>query len=70
MALFTLTINNFSPMLDKQVHEVERVQRYLQYAAQDVRSSGGKKTSGNIMDGGPGGASVVGTWTFNPQASS
>ncbi|MBR1086460.1 hypothetical protein JQ621_03125 [Bradyrhizobium manausense] len=65
MALFTLTINNFGTALDRQVHEVERVQRYLLQAAQDVRSSGGRKTSGNILDAG----AVVGSWTLTPQAS-
>lgn len=68
MALFTLTINNLSPALDKQVHEVERIHRYLQAAIQDVRSSGGKKTSANITEAG--GTTVVGSWTYTPQASS
>ncbi|HZV07279.1 MAG TPA: hypothetical protein VE999_19505 [Gemmataceae bacterium] len=67
MSLFTLTINNLSPALDKQNHEVERIHRYLNAAAQDVRGSGGKKTSGNILD--PGGVTVVGSWTYTPQAS-
>ena len=66
MALFALTINNLSPALDKQVHEVERIHRYLELAIQDVRSNGGKKTSANIMDG----TTVVGSWTYTPQASS
>jgi len=66
MALFTLTINNFSPALDKQAHEVERVHRYLEQASRDVRSAGGKKTSGNIL--GENNA-VVGSWTLTPQAS-
>lgn len=68
MALFTLTINNFGTALDKQNHEVERIQRYLQSASQDVRSPGGKKTSGNIVDSG--GVTVVGSWTYTPQAAS
>jgi hypothetical protein len=67
VALFTLTINNLSPALDKQHQETERIHRYLQAAAQDVRSAGGKKTSANIL--GDGGA-VVGSWTFTPQATS
>jgi hypothetical protein len=33
---------------------------------QDVRGAGGKKTSGNILDG----ATVVGSWVFTPQAAS
>jgi hypothetical protein len=67
MALFTLSISNLSPALDKQHQEAQRIHSYLELAAQDVRSSGGKKTSANIL--GDGGA-VVGSWTFTPQASS
>jgi hypothetical protein len=65
MALFTLTINNLSPALDKQHQEVERIHRYLNLAIQDVRSSGGKHTSGNVSDG----ATVVGSWIYTAQAS-
>lgn len=68
MSLFTLTINNFSTALDKQVHEVERIHKYLNLAIQDVRSTGGKKTSGNIIESG--GVTVVGSWTYTPQAGS
>lgn len=67
MALLTVTINNYSTPMEKQAHEVERIQRYLQMVAQDVRSSGGRKTSGNIVDNGTG---LVGSWTYTPQASS
>lgn len=68
MALFTLTINNLSPALEKQHQEVERLHQYLNRAVQDVRGAGGKKTSGNILDAG--GVTVVGTWTYTPQAAS
>jgi hypothetical protein len=68
MALFTLSISNLSPALEKQNQEVQRVHSYLLLAAQDVRSSGGKKTTGNILDNA--GAVVVGSWTFTPQAGS
>jgi hypothetical protein len=67
MALLTLTINNLSPALDKQHQEVERIHRYLELAAQDLRGAGGKKTSGNIVDTG---TTVVGSWTYTPQAAS
>jgi hypothetical protein len=67
MALFTLTINNLSPALDRQHQEVQRVHQFLEAAALDVRSAGGKKTSANLI--GDGGA-VVGSWTFTPQAGS
>jgi hypothetical protein len=66
MALYTLTISNLSPALEKQHQEVAIIHRYLNLAAQDVRGAGGKKTSGNILDG----ATVVGSWTFTPQAAS
>lgn len=66
MSLFTLTINNLSPALDKQHQEVERVHHYLESAVQEVRSAGGKKTSGNILDAGV----TVGSWTLTPQAAS
>jgi hypothetical protein len=65
MALLTLTINNLSPALEKQNQEVASIHRYLNLAAQDVRGAGGKKTSGNILDG----ATVVGSWAYTPQAS-
>jgi hypothetical protein len=66
MSLFTLSISNLSPALDKQNQEVASIHRYLVLAAQDMRSAGGKKTSGNILDG----ATVVGSWTLTPQAAS
>jgi hypothetical protein len=66
MSLFSLTINNLSPALDKQNQEVANIHRYLNLAAQDVRAAGGKRTSGNISDG----ATVVGNWTYLPQSGS
>jgi hypothetical protein len=66
MALFTLSISNLSPALEKQNQEVASIHRYLLLAAQDVRSMGGKKTSGNILDN----AVVVGSWTLTSQAGS
>jgi hypothetical protein len=67
MALFTVTISNLSPALDKQIHEMERIHNYLNSAAQAARAAGGKQTSGNILA--PGGVTVVGSWTYTPQAS-
>ena len=66
MSLFTLTINNLSPAMEKQHQELQRVQQYLVAAAEDMRGAGGKKTSGNITD--TGGATIVGSWTYTPQA--
>ena len=68
MALFTLTINNLSPALDKQNQEVERIQNYSNAAVQAVRAAGGAQTSGNIYASG--GATLVGSWTYTPQAAS
>ena len=66
MALFTLSISNLTPTLEKQHQEAQRIHSYLLLAAQDVRGAGGKKTSGNILDG----ATVVGSWAYTPQAGS
>jgi hypothetical protein len=68
MALFILTINNLSPALEKQHQEVERLHKYLNLAIADLRGSGGKHTSGNIVEAG--GVTVVGSWTYTPQAAS
>lgn len=68
MALFTLTINNLSPALEMKHQEVERIQSYAQSAVHDLRAAGGAVTSGNILA--PGGATVVGSWVYTPQASS
>jgi hypothetical protein len=68
MALFSLTINNLSPVMEKQAQEAQLVHRYLHLAAQDMRAAGGKKTSGNILDNA--GATIVGNWTYTPQAGS
>jgi hypothetical protein len=68
MSLFVLTINNLAPAMEKQHQEVERIHQYLNRALQDVRGSGGKHLSGNILDAG--GVTVVGSWTYTPQAAS
>jgi hypothetical protein len=66
MALLTLTVNNASPALDKQHQEVQLIDRALQLAKAEIRSNGGKKTSGTITDAGV----TLGTWTYTAQASS
>jgi hypothetical protein len=67
MALFTLSIN-LAPALERQHQELQRIQQFLVLAAEDMRSAGGRKTSGSIID--TGGATVVGSWTYTPQAGS
>ena len=66
MSLAVITINNPGTQLDKQHQEVQIIARALQLAAMDIRSAGGKKTSGNIVDAGV----TLGSWVFNPQAGS
>jgi hypothetical protein len=68
MSLFVLTINNLSPALDKKNQEAAVIQQYAEQALQAVRAAGGALTSGNIMASG--GATVVGSWTYTPQATS
>jgi len=67
MALLTITVNNPSTALDRQHQEVQLIDRALTLAKADIRSNGGKKTSGNIIDNG---ATVIGSWTYTPQAGS
>jgi hypothetical protein len=66
LALFTLTISNLAPALQRQDQEVERLHSFLNLAIQDFRGSGGKHQSGNIAVG----AVTVGSWTYTPQATS
>lgn len=65
--LATITITAPSPALDKQHQESQYIERALRLAATDIRSNGGKKTSGNIGDDR---GAVLGTWTYTPVASS
>ena len=64
--LATITVTAPSIAFDKQHQEVQYIDRALQLAKADIRSAGGKKTSGNIVDTG---ATVIGTWTYTPVAS-
>jgi hypothetical protein len=66
MALLTLTVNNPGTQLDKQHQEVQIIARALQLAAMDIRSNGGKKASGTIIDAGV----TLGTWTYTAVAAS
>lgn len=67
MALLSLTLNNAAPALDKQAQEVALIARALDIAAGDIRRAGGAKTSGNILNDG---ATLLGSWTYTPQAGS
>jgi hypothetical protein len=67
MSLMVVTINNLSPAMDHKFQEVERIARYLHFAAQAVQSAQGQVTSGNILDNSN---TVMGTWIYTPQASS
>ena len=66
MSLAVITINVPSPVLDKQHQEVQLIDRALQLAKMDIRSNGGKKTSGTITDAGV----TLGTWSYSPSAAS
>ena len=68
MSLFVLTVNNLSPALNTKYQEMERIARYTERGLQAARAAGGAVTSGNIMD--DGGANVVGSWVYVPQAGS
>jgi hypothetical protein len=67
MALFSLTVNSQAPALEKMSSELAFIERALKLAAQDVCSRGGAKTSGDIVNDG---ATVIGRWTYFPQATS
>jgi len=67
MALFTLTVNNLAPALEKKFQEVQVIERALDLAQVSVRGAGGVQTSGNIN--GDGGV-LLGSWVYTPQAGS
>ena len=69
MAL-SVTINAFSPALGTRQAEVEKMHRLLEQLAENLHQAGGTLTSGNLIDAGPAGNTVLGTWTYTPQASS
>ena len=66
MSLAVITINNPSQALDKQHQEAQIIHRALQIAAFQIRSAGGKVSSGTIIDAGV----TLGTWTYTAVASS
>lgn len=67
MPLFSLTINNLAPAMDKKFQEVQKIDAYLELAAAAVHRAQGQSTSANILDANN---VVVGNWTYTPQASS
>jgi hypothetical protein len=67
VAIFTLTVNSQSPALERMSSELALIERAVALAVQDVRAAGGAKTAGNIMNDG---ATVIGSWTYTPQAGS
>jgi hypothetical protein len=64
--LATITVTAPTPSLSKQFSECALIHRALELAALDIRSHGGGKTSGNIIDAGV----TLGSWTYVPVASS
>ena len=65
--LATITVNAPTSTLSTRAQELALVARALELAALDVRSHGGAKTSGNIVDTG---ATVIGSYVYSPVASS
>jgi hypothetical protein len=57
-----------SPALERRVQEVAVIQQYTEQALQAMHAAVGTQTSGNILA--TGGATVVGSWSWTPQASS
>lgn len=64
-ASVTITVN--VPTSEKKTHEVAWIARALALAAHDIRSGGGAKTSGSMID--TGGVSI-GTWSYTGGAGS
>jgi hypothetical protein len=67
MPLFTLTVAAQSPPFEKRASELAFIERALALAVQDVRAAGGAKTSGDIVNDG---ATVIGSWVYDPTAPS
>jgi hypothetical protein len=66
MVLFSLTVDCQAPALERMT-SLTFIERALSLAVQDLRSSGGAKITGNIVNDG---ATVIGAWTYSPQAGS
>jgi hypothetical protein len=67
MSLAVITVNAPTSALTTRAQELALVARALELAALDVRSHGGQKVSGNIVDTG---AAVIGSYTYSPVAPS
>jgi hypothetical protein len=67
MPLAIITINTPTNQLSTRAQEVQLIARACDLAASAIRGPGGTVTSGNILDTG---ATVTGSWTYTPQASS
>jgi hypothetical protein len=67
MSLAVITVNVPSPALSTRAQETQLIARACDLAASSIRGAGGAQTSGNILDSG---ATLIGTWTYTPVASS
>ena len=65
MPLCVVTINNPAIALEKRFQEVQVIARALRLAEQAICGANGQQTSGNIATDG---ATVIGTWSYTPQA--
>lgn len=66
----SVTINNFSPALGTRQAEVEKMHRLLEQLGENLHQAGGTLASGNLIDSGPAGNTVLGSWTYTAQAAS
>ena len=63
----TLTVTSPTPARATKAAETQLIAHAQEIAAIQVRSAGGAATTGNILDDG---ATVVGSWTYTPVATS
>jgi hypothetical protein len=63
-ALFTLTVNSFTPPIERRDQELQKIARALDIARVAVQS---RNANGTITDDF---GQVLGTWTYTPQAAS
>ncbi|WP_441267981.1 hypothetical protein AB7G19_17095 [Bradyrhizobium sp. 215_C5_N1_1] len=67
MPLFTLTVYDQVPAMERKASELSFIRRAVTLAVQDAQAAGGTKTSGDILNDG---AVVIGSWSFNSQSAS
>jgi hypothetical protein len=66
MAAPTFSVTSALPVCETRGIEVAWIARYLELVAHDVRSNGGKKSSGTVTHAGL----TLGTWSYTGGAGS